>query len=197
MPARSAISNQGVAGGAAPSSQSSCTKEKKRTRPREARWATAAAPPPAGSAKGGASAQSPAITSRLAGVASERPRSASSRSTRSSKVHVAKRLLAANSVRMRVQHAPPRQSVRGFAAAAATILAGVRDILQRAEKALSAWAWVIKALAGPAPAAGAGCQPRQGVLVTTMEVASRKIGESGVRGATGQVALMTAAAIVR
>ena len=30
-----------------------------------------------------------------------------------------------------------------------------------------------------------------------MEVASRKIGESGVRGATGQVALMTAAAIVR
>ena len=103
-----------------------------------ARAATAAAPPPAGSAKASALRQSPATKSRLAGVGIL----ASFKKSCNSSIELAvlvKTWAEVSSVRIRDQQASVNLTVRALTALAAARSAGMREILQRGRKALTAW----------------------------------------------------------
>ena len=102
------------------------------------RAAAAAAPPPPGRVKASALRQSPATRSRLAGVGML----ASFRKSCNSLTELAvlvKTWAELSSVRIRDQQASVSLTVRALTALAAARSAGMREILQRGRKALTAW----------------------------------------------------------
>ena len=65
----------------------------------------------------------------------------------------------------------------------------MREILQRGKKALTAWKVLSWTRAAPPGPAGAGCQSRHGVAVTTPELAARKIGQSEDGAPAGELTI--------
>ena len=81
---------------------------------------------------------------------------------------------------------PDTVTVSTSTALAAARSAAMREILQRGKNALTAWKVLSWTRAAPPGPAGAGCQSRHGVAVTTPELAARKIGQSEVGAPAGE-----------
>ena len=149
-----------------------------------ARAAMAAALAPPGRAKASALRQSPATKSRLAGVGMLASFKRLCNSSTESAV-LENTCAELSSVRMRDQPASVSLTVSMSTASAAARSAAMREILQRGKKALTAWKVLSWTRAAPPGPAGAGCQSRHGVAVTTPELAARKIGQSEVGAPAG------------